>query len=98
MWNEAFDQKKGATYRVSRAVEGEDFSALLFEPGQSWKNISPRRNPNRVHRIGVHDISHREVGQGSMRIAVDRVLVPNLSNSPENGSRQNIRENICDRV
>ena len=63
MWNEAFDQKKGATYRVSRAVEGEDFSALLFEPGQPWKNISPRRNPNRVHYISILDVDNGEVCQ-----------------------------------
>ena len=95
----ASDQKeKDGTYRISCTVIGEEFTALVFELGKSLERTCPRRNPNRVHRIGVHDISHREVGQGSMRIAVDRVLVPNLSNSPENGSRQNIRENICDRV
>ena len=56
----------------------EEFTALVFELGKSLERIFPRRNPNRVHRIGVDEISHREVGKRSMGIAIDRVLVPSL--------------------
>ena len=96
----ASDQKeKDGTYGISCTVIGEEFTALVFELGKSLERICPRRNPNRVHRIGVDEISHREVGKGSMGIAVDRVLVPSLSSWPVFGPhRQNIRENICDRV
>lgn len=76
-----FDQKRnGVTYRISRAVEGEEFATLLFEPSESLERICPRRNSNRIHCVSVHEVGHGEVGQGSIGIAVNRELVPDLSN------------------
>ena len=57
----AFDQRKGATYRILRTVKSEKFSALLFELGEPRESISPRRNTNRVHQISVLEISNGEV-------------------------------------
>lgn len=90
----AFDQKeKDTTYRISRAVKREEFSTLVFELGETCQRIFPRRNSNRVHRISVLEVSHGEVGQRSFGIAVDRELVPDLSNPPRVRSvRTRVRE------
>ena len=72
-----------ATYGVSCTVEGDEFTALIFELGESLKGVPPRRNTNRVQFVGALEIGHGEVVQGSTRIPVDRVLVPGLSDSPK---------------
>ena len=89
----AFDQEKDATYRVPCAVEGEEFAAPLFELSESRKNIIPGRNPNRVHLISVLEISHGEVNQGLIWIAIDREFVPDLSNRQQKrGTSEHERE------
>lgn len=74
---------RDATYGVSCAMEGEEFAALVFELGESLKSVPPRRNTSWVQPVSVRDVGHGEVGQGSIGVAVDRILVPDLSDSPK---------------
>lgn len=77
------NHNKGTAYGISSAMEREEFTAFLFELRKALESIVPRRNPGRIHRISVCEISHGEVGQGSIGIAVDCEIVPDLSDSRE---------------
>lgn len=87
---------RDVTYGVSCTMEGKEFSALVFELGKSLKSIPPRRNTSRVQPVSVRDVDRGEVGQGSIGIPVDRVLVPDLSDSPKMKSEHE-RERIDSR-
>lgn len=75
-------------------MEREEFATLIFEFSESCQSIPPRRNSNRVQSAGNHEICHGKIVQGSIRIHVDRVLVPDLSGSPKNRVRQYVREKL----